>query len=52
MGKTVSFLYRLARLVNDISTVASGNPKKITRRAKNKVVGRTVAPKLFKKIIK
>ena len=28
---------------NDISTIASGNPKRIARRAKNKIVGRSVA---------
>lgn len=52
MGKTVSFLYKLARMANDVETAASGNPKKITRRVKNKVLGRKVAPELFKKIIK
>jgi len=46
MGKLVSSLYKLARVVNDISKVASGDPKKITRRIKNKIIGR----KLIKKI--
>ena len=32
--------YGFARLMNDISTLLSGNPKRIARRAKNKVVGR------------
>jgi hypothetical protein len=35
-------LYRAARLSNDVSTLASGNPKRIVRRAKNKAVGRTL----------
>ncbi|MBV8300869.1 MAG: hypothetical protein JOY68_02980 [Candidatus Dormibacteraeota bacterium] len=39
----VSSLYRTARLANDISTLASGNPHRIARRAKNKIVGRALA---------
>ena len=38
----VSSLYRTARLANDISVIASGNPRRITRRAKNKIVGRAL----------
>ena len=38
----VSQLYSAARLANDISTIASGNPGRITRRAKNKIVGRAL----------
>jgi hypothetical protein len=34
--------YGWARLLNDLSTVLSGNPKRIGRRAKNKVVGRAL----------
>lgn len=39
----VSNLYKAARIANDVETVASGNPKRIERRAKNKIVGRTLA---------
>jgi muconolactone delta-isomerase len=38
----VSQLYSAARLANDISTIASGNPGRIARRAKNKIVGRAL----------
>ena len=40
-GPTLSSrLYRTARTMNDIETLASGNPKKILRRGKNKLLGR------------
>ena len=39
----VSQLYRTARLANDVSTIASGNPHRIARRARNKIVGRAMA---------
>lgn len=38
----VSDLYRTARMANDVSTLASGNPHRIARRAKNKIVGRAL----------
>lgn len=47
MGKLVSFLFNLACGLNDISKVASGDPKKITRRIKNKVIGRKIAKKIW-----
>jgi hypothetical protein len=37
-----SNLYRSARLLGDMQAVASGNPKRIERRAKNKLVGRAL----------
>ena len=35
-----SWLFKLARLSADAKAISSGNPKKIARRGKNKVVGR------------
>ncbi|MBA7585629.1 hypothetical protein ES708_27615 [subsurface metagenome] len=46
MGELVSSLFKPARISNDISKVASGDPKEIIRRIKNKLIGR----KLIKKI--
>ena len=47
MGKTVSFLYNLARLANDIEKVSSGDPKRIARRGKNKIIGRKLVKKIW-----
>ena len=38
----VSQMYAAARLANDVSTLASGNPRRIARRAKNKIIGRAL----------
>ncbi len=48
MSKLVSFLYKLARAANDITKVASGDPKKIAKRVKNKFVGRKISKHIFK----
>ncbi|HLH66800.1 MAG TPA: hypothetical protein VKV27_13970 [Solirubrobacteraceae bacterium] len=37
-----SQLYRAARISNNLSAIASGNPRRVTRRAKNVVVGRAL----------
>ncbi len=39
----VSQLYRTARLANDVSALTSGNPHRMARRAKNRIVGRALA---------
>jgi muconolactone delta-isomerase len=38
----VSQLYAAARLANDVSTLASGDPQRMARRARNKIVGRAL----------
>jgi len=48
MSKGTSFLYQLARTANDIEKLASGDPKKIARRAKNKYIGRKLIRKVWK----
>lgn len=47
MKKFVSSLYRAARVANDISKLASGDPKKIARRVKNKIIGRKLIRKIW-----
>lgn len=42
MGKLTRSLYRAARLSNDVETLASGDRKRIARRAKNKALGRAL----------
>jgi hypothetical protein len=38
----VSMLFRLARLSADAKVVISGDPKRVGRRAKNKLIARTL----------
>jgi hypothetical protein len=38
----VRSLYRAARIANNVETLASGNPRRIRRRAKNILLGRTL----------
>jgi len=48
MSKSVKFLYKLARTANDVEKLASGDSKKIAKRAKNKILGRTIMRNLMK----
>ena len=48
MRKLVSFLYKVARIANDINTIKSGSPKKIIRRVKNKYIGRKFVRKIWR----
>lgn len=45
--KLVSFLYKLARIANDAEKLKSGDPKKIARRVKNKIIGRKIIKKIW-----
>jgi len=47
LGKFISFLFSLARRLTDIKAVASGDPKKILRRAKNKYIGKRIIRKIW-----
>ena len=38
-----SSLYKAARMSRDIEVLASGNPKQILRRGKNKILGRLLS---------
>jgi hypothetical protein len=38
-----SALYQAARLSSDLDSLASGNPRRIAKRAKNVALGRTLA---------
>ncbi|MEK6537035.1 MAG: hypothetical protein AABZ63_06085 [Actinomycetota bacterium] len=46
--KLTSWLYRLARLSRDAEVIASANPKKMARRVKNKVIGRSIVRRMFR----
>jgi len=48
MIKSVSILYELARKPNDLQKLSSGDPKKITRRLKNKYIGKKIIKKVWK----
>jgi len=47
MNKLISSLFNLARRLTDIKAVASGDPKKIIRRAKNKYIGKKIIRKIW-----
>jgi hypothetical protein len=41
--KASSSLYKAAKMARDIEVLASGDPEKIARRAKNKLIGRLLS---------
>ncbi len=45
------FLYKLAKLLGDITALSSGRPDKITKRAARRITGKQTG-KLFRKIFK
>ena len=45
--RLVSSLYKLARIANDIGKLTSGDPKKIVRRVKNKVIGKKLIRRIW-----
>jgi len=47
MTKVVSFLYKLARKANDVKVITSGDPKKMARRVKNKIIGKKLIRKIW-----
>ena len=51
INKTRGILYKLAKLLGDLSALSSGRPGKITKRITRRVTGK-ITGKLFKKLIK
>ena len=47
MGKLISSLFNLARRLTDIKAMASGDPKKVGRRIKNKYIGKKLIRKIW-----
>ncbi len=46
--KLSSKLFNLSRITRDAEVLASGSPKKMARRYRNKIIGRNVVRKLWK----
>ncbi|MBA7565772.1 hypothetical protein ES708_07457 [subsurface metagenome] len=47
LNKIVSFLYKLARQANDVRVITSGDPGKILRRGKNKILGKKLIRRIW-----
>jgi hypothetical protein len=48
MSRLRSRLYKWARLLGTVEAIASGNPKRILRRAVNVAIGRGLVAKLWR----
>jgi hypothetical protein len=44
---SVSWLYKLARMLRDITVLVSGRPDKIAKRLVNKAIGRSIVRRLW-----
>jgi len=51
INKTRGLLYRLAKLLGDISAVSSGKPDKVTKRVTRRMTGKATG-RLFRKLFK
>jgi len=51
INKTRGILYKLAKLLGDLSAVSSGKPGKITKRVTRRATGKATG-KVFRKIFK
>ena len=51
INKTRGLLYKLAKLLGDLSAVSSGKPGKITKRVSRRATGKATG-KVFRKIFK
>jgi len=49
MNKIISALYKLARQLTDIKALSSGSPVKIINRIINKLIGRKIIKRLYRK---
>ncbi len=47
LRKVRRFAYRLGALLGDVQAVTSGNPKRLVKRAANKVIGRKIVRRLW-----
>jgi hypothetical protein len=51
INKTRGLLYKLAKLLGDISALSSGKPGKVTKRVSRRATGKATG-KLFQKLFK
>ena len=51
VNKTRGILYKLAKLLGDLSAISSGKPGKVTKRVARRTTGKATG-KMFRKIFK